>query len=93
MAWRSVALARSGQDAAAAEAFADFLAQHPGSPRAPEAGAMLGWLLFETGHYDSARRRFAEVGASAPARVRESAAKGLEAVERVNPGAPPPLRK
>jgi TolA-binding protein len=80
--WRAVALARAGKATLAAEAFAAFVDAHPSSSRAGEASVMLGWLLFDRGDYPGAARRFRAAVEDRSSRVRESAARGLEAVRR-----------
>ncbi len=80
--WRAVSLARAGDAPSARASFAAFLEHYRGSPRAPQASAMLGWLLFDAGDLDGAEARFhTAAGDLAPA-VRDSAVEGLEAVRR-----------
>lgn len=80
--WQSVALARAGQQARAARSFESFLAAHPRSTRAGEASAMLGWILFDAGDHKGAARRFRAAVQDPSARVRKSAADGLNAVRQ-----------
>ncbi len=80
--WQSVALARAGQPARAARSFESFLAAHPRSTRAGEASAMLGWILFDAGDYKGAARRFRAAVQDPSARVRKSAADGLNALRQ-----------
>jgi TolA-binding protein len=75
--WRAVALARSGQTAAAQGALGEFLRLHPRSPRAGEASVMLGWMLLDSGDRTGAFRRFKAAAADRDPVVRASAAKGL----------------
>jgi TolA-binding protein len=46
--WEAVALARQGSAAKARQAMYEFTRLFPGSPRAGEVSAMLGWLLIES---------------------------------------------
>ncbi len=80
--WQSVALARAGQSARAARSFVSFLAAHPRSTRAGEASAALGWILFDAGDYKGAARRFRAAVQDPSARVRKSAADGLNALRQ-----------
>ncbi len=80
--WRAVALARAGQSAVAARAFDSFLAAWPGSTRAGEASAMLGWILFDARDYQGAARRFRAAVTDPSARVRKSATDGLNAIRQ-----------
>jgi TolA-binding protein len=80
--WQSVALARAGQPAKAARSFESFLAAHPRSTRAGEASAMLGWIMFDAGDYKGAARRFRAAVQDPSARVRKSAADGLNALRQ-----------
>lgn len=80
--WRAVALARSGRQAQAARALQTFLARFPGSPRAGEASVMLGRLLLDAGNLSAAESRFRAALADPGARVRASAAAGLDEIAR-----------
>ena len=80
--WQSVALARAGQPGKAARAFDSFLAAYPRSTRAGEASAMLGWILFDARDYQGAARRFRAALQDPSARVRKSAADGLNALRQ-----------
>jgi TolA-binding protein len=80
--WQAVALARAGQSAKAARAFESFLGAWPGSTRAGEASAMLGWILFDARDYQGAARRFRAAVTDPSARVRKSAADGLNAIRK-----------
>jgi TolA-binding protein len=72
-----VALARSGQSAAARDGLSEFLRLHPRSPRAGEASVMLGWMLLDAGDRTGAFRRFKAAAGDRDASVRASAEKGL----------------
>ncbi len=81
--WEAVALARQGSVARARRAMEEFVRLLPGSPRAGEMSAMLGWLLLESREWSAAEQRFRTAeGDRAPA-VRESARKGLEITARM----------
>jgi hypothetical protein len=80
--WQAVALARAGQSAVAARAFESFLGLYPSSTRAGEASAMLGWILFDARDYRGAARRFRAAVKDPSARVRKSAADGLNAIRK-----------
>ena len=80
--WRAVSLARAGQSSEARAAFAAFLEHYRGSPRAPHASAMLGWLLFDAGDLMGAEVRFRMAVTDPAPAVRESAAQGLEAIRQ-----------
>jgi TolA-binding protein len=79
--WSAVAHARAGRNAQAAAALTRFLKRYPGSPRAGEASAMLGWKLLRAGQVQQAEARFRAAVNDPVARVRASAVKGLQAVE------------
>lgn len=78
--WRAVALARAGQRPLAVAALRDFLQQHPGSGRAGEATAILGWQLLRAGQLDQAQRCFATAEKDSHAAIRDNARAGLAAV-------------
>jgi TolA-binding protein len=80
--WQAVALARAGQSAVATRAFESFLGLYPSSTRAGEASAMLGWILFDARDYHGAARRFRAAVKDPSARVRKSAADGLNAIRK-----------
>ena len=80
--WQSVALARARQPGKAARSFESFLSAHPRSTRAGEASAMLGWILFDARDYQGAARRFRVALEDPSARVRKSAADGLNAIRQ-----------
>jgi len=78
--WRAVALGRAGRSAEAARALADYVKRDPAAPRADEAAAMLGWLLFERGDTAGATRHFTRAARSGVGAAKESATRGLEAI-------------
>jgi hypothetical protein len=59
-----------------------FLRRFPSSSRAGEASALLAWILFEAGDLDNAERRFTLASSDRVPKVRESATRGLTAIER-----------
>ena len=76
--WEAVALARQGSVAQSRAVMEDFLRHFPGSPRAGEVSAMLGWFLVESHDWAAAERRFRAAESDRAPAVRESAKKGLE---------------
>ena len=80
--WVGAAAKRAGNVNGAREALARFLQQFPASPRAGEASALLGWLLYEANDLDAAESRFQKAAADRVPKVRESAERGLEAIKR-----------
>lgn len=78
--WRAVALGRSGQGRAEADALVRFLLRHPGSSRAGEASAILGWLLVKQGRLDEAEQRFQAAALDKREEIRRSARAGLAAI-------------
>lgn len=80
--WSGVAAKRAGQTSAARDALARFISSFPSSSRAGEAAALLGWLLYDGGDLDGAERRFRAAAKDRVPSVRESAERGLTAVER-----------
>jgi TolA-binding protein len=76
--WEAVALARQGSEAKARLAMEEFLRRFPGSPRAGEVSAMLGWLLVQSHELSAAERLFRDAASDRAPAVRESAKKGLE---------------
>jgi TolA-binding protein len=80
--WEAVALARQGSDAKARLAMEEFLRRFPGSPRAGEVSAMLGWLLLDSHEWSAAERLFRAAESDRAPAVRESARKGLEITAR-----------
>jgi TolA-binding protein len=81
--WEAVALARQGSVAKARQAMYEFLRLFPGSPRAGEVSAMLGWLLIESHELAAAEQRFRIAENDRAPAVRESAKKGLEATAQL----------
>lgn len=86
--WRAVALARGKRSDAARGAFAAFLDRYPGSPRAGEASAMLGWLLLTIDDLDGAEAHFRAAADDRVDTVRASARAGLKAVAERRAAAP-----
>jgi hypothetical protein len=80
--WVGAAARRAGQTATARDALARFLQRFPTSARAGEASALLGWVLFESGDLTGAAQRFERAAGDRVPKVRESAAKGMQAIER-----------
>ncbi len=72
-----MALGRSGQSQAESYALRRFLSLHPGSSRAGEAAAILGWLLVKQGQLDEAKVRFQTAARDSRDEVRQSARAGL----------------
>ena len=56
--------------------------RYPSSARRGEAAAMLGWLLIDAGRTDEARAQFLAANRNPSERVRASAQRGLEVVDR-----------
>ncbi|MCP4602893.1 MAG: tetratricopeptide repeat protein [Proteobacteria bacterium] len=79
--WRAVAYARAGMNTRATETLYYYLDRYPTSPRAGEASTMLGWKLFKAGNLDKAKELFEAAQNDQVARVRESANKGLKAIQ------------
>lgn len=80
--WAGAAAHRAKQIATARDALARFLQRFPSSSRAGEAAALLGWILFDAGDLDNAERRFKQAANDRVPKVRESATRGLTAIER-----------
>ena len=80
--WAGAAARRANQVVAAGDALARFLQRFPSSSRAGEAAALLGWILFEAGDLDGAERRFQQAANDRVPKVRESAARGITAIDR-----------
>jgi len=80
--WVGAAARRAGQTAIARDALTRFLQRFPTSARAGEASALLGWILYESGDLTGAAQRFERAAGDRVPKVRESAAKGLQAIER-----------
>ena len=81
--WEAVALARQGSVAQSRAVMEEFLRRSPGSPRAGEVSAMLGWFLVESHEWAAAERRFRTAESDRAPAVRESAKKGLEITARM----------
>jgi TolA-binding protein len=81
--WEAVALARQGSVAQSRAVMEEFLRRSPGSPRAGEVSAMLGWFLVESHEWAAAERRFRAAESDRAPAVRESAKKGLEITARM----------
>jgi TolA-binding protein len=88
--WEAVALARQGLQAKARLAMEEFLRRFPGSPRAGEVSAMLGWLLLDSHEWSAAERLFRAAESDRAPAVRESARKGLEITARQARSKPQP---
>ncbi|MFO0579051.1 MAG: FecR domain-containing protein [Polyangia bacterium] len=86
--WRAVALGRAGRLGAEADALGRFLSLHPGSARAGEASAILGWLLLKQGRLDEAAQRFQAAALDSRDEIRKSARAGLTALAARRPPAP-----
>jgi TolA-binding protein len=80
--WRAVAYTRSGMNSEATKALNYHLKKYPNSPRAGEASTMLGWRLLKAGDMVRAQELFESARDDKVARVRQSANKGLEAVQK-----------
>ena len=79
--WVGAAARRAGQTATARTALASFLQRFPSSVRAGEAAALLGWILYDAGELDAAEAKF-RIGVTDRApRVKESADRGLAAIQ------------
>jgi|JI10StandDraft_1071094.scaffolds.fasta_scaffold358442_1 TolA-binding protein len=75
--WRAVVAARGARPDDARSHLEALLSRYPGSPRAAEASAMLGWLELERGEVERARALFAAAQGSGDPAVEESARAGL----------------
>ena len=80
--WAGAAAKRAGDAAIARGALEQFLAMFPSSSRAAEASALLGWLLYDAGELDAADRLFHQAEHDRVPKVRESAQRGLTAIQR-----------
>jgi TolA-binding protein len=80
--WRAVATARAGHAAPAIDLFHEMIEHYQASARRGEAAAMLGWLLLDAGRRDEARALFGAADRDPSDRVRASARRGLEAIDR-----------
>jgi TolA-binding protein len=80
--WAGAAAKRANDTKTARTAFAHFLDRFPSSARAPEASALLGWILYDAGDLDGAEAKFKQAVNDKVPKVRDSATKGLEAIRR-----------
>jgi len=80
--WVGAAAKRAGQTAVARDALARFLQRFPKSARAGEAAALLGWILLDANDLDGAEKLFDRAKADRVPDVRDSAQRGLTAIER-----------
>jgi TolA-binding protein len=80
--WVGAAAKRAGDASAARTALTQFLAQFPGSARAGEAAALLGWILYDAGELDGAATLFHQAEHDRVPQVRDSASRGLTAIAR-----------
>lgn len=80
--WSGAAARRAGDTAAARVALQAFLDDFPRSARAPEAAALLGWILYDAGDLSGAETMFHRAENDRVPKVRDSAARGLTAIER-----------
>jgi TolA-binding protein len=80
--WAGAAAKRAGDPTMARGALAQFLERFPSSSRAAEASALLGWLLYDAGELDAAERLFHQAERDRVPKVRESAQRGLTAIQR-----------
>jgi TolA-binding protein len=78
--WRAIALGRAGATGPARAAMEEFRRLHPGSRRAGEVAAMLGWLLVDAGERGRAGDLFRAALADPNPAVRQSARAGLDVV-------------
>jgi len=80
--WHAVALARGNHAGEAIIAFRAMIDRFPSSPRTGEASAMLGWLLVDAHQLDEARSRFQAASTDRSEAVRDSAKRGLDALDK-----------
>lgn len=80
--WTGAAAKRAGDAATARVALEKFLKQFPTSPRATEASALLGWLLYDAGELDAAEKNFHRAEHDNVPKVRDSAQRGLTEIQR-----------
>lgn len=80
--WSGAAARRAGDTPAARSALAAFLHDFPGSARAPEAAALLGWIEYDAGELDAAEALFHRAEHDRVPQVRDSAQRGLTAIDR-----------
>ncbi|MCC7381601.1 MAG: hypothetical protein IT384_07205 [Deltaproteobacteria bacterium] len=77
--WLAVSRAKAHRVDAEA-AMLDFLDRHPDSRRGGEVALMLGWRLLDRGALDQAEPRFQAALGDPALRIREGAARGLQAL-------------
>ena len=80
--WVGAAAKRAGQTAVARDALARFIRLFPKSARAGEAAALLGWILVDANDLDGAKKLFESARTDRVPNVRDSAQRGLTAIER-----------
>ncbi len=80
--WAGAAAKRANQLPSARAALQRFLRRFPRSPRAGEASALLGWLLYDAGDIDRAEPLFRAAERDSVPRVVDSARRGLQAIAR-----------
>ena len=80
--WAGAAAKRANDTATARATLARFLDRFPSSARAPEAAALLGWILYDAHDLDAAEKQFHKAEHDRVPKVRDSALKGLEAIAR-----------
>lgn len=78
--WRSIAMAKSGQNTQAIASMSEFIDHHNTSPRAGEIATMLGWLYLERGKLERASALFKRGQQDTSAKVRNSAEAGQKAI-------------
>jgi len=80
--WSGAAAKRAGDTQTARTALTSFLHDFPSSARAPEASALLGWILLDANDLDGAAALFHRAEHDRVPQVRDSAQRGLTAIER-----------
>jgi TolA-binding protein len=80
--WSGAAAKRAGDTQSARTALAAFLKEFPSSARVPEAAALLGWIRYDAGELDAAEQLFHQAEHDRVPQVRDSAQRGLTAVDR-----------
>lgn len=80
--WSGAAAKRAGDTQAARGALGAFLHDFPSSARAPEAAALLGWIDYDAGDLDAAEALFHRAEHDRVPQVRDSAQRGLTAIDR-----------
>lgn len=84
--WAGAAAKRAGDTATARAALSQFVQRFPTSSRAAEASALLGWLLYDAGELDAAEKLFQKAEHDPVPKVRDSATRGLTAIDRKRHG-------